>query len=128
MPAVTSDSDTGVVIDCEAGRRMGCATFCCRLIVRLGPGERDPRDPRDEKSCIDKDPSSGLCVHLDPKTKRCAIWNERPTACREFDCNEDYRLQVVLKQGISNLVQLSLASPEEGPVVRVPYLRRGGSS
>ena len=118
------DRDAGVVLDCDTGRRMGCATYCCRLIVRLRPGERDPSDPREEKSCVDKDPKSGLCIHLDDETHRCGIWAERPSACREFDCNADYRLQVVLEQRITSIVQLFLAEPETGPPKRVPYVRR----
>jgi len=118
-------SEEQLVLDCAAGRRMGCATYCCRLIVRLGPNEQDPLDPRREKSCVDKDRTTGLCIHLDPERELCRIWEQRPQACREFDCNQDYRLQVVLERGYSNLVQLSTAKPPSNKAVRrVPYLSR----
>ncbi|MBI5496366.1 MAG: YkgJ family cysteine cluster protein [Deltaproteobacteria bacterium] len=91
-------------LDCEEGRRLGCATFCCRLIVRLEEHERPlaaPGQPR--KSCVDKDPVDGLCIHLDRTTHRCLIWEQRPAVCRTYECNTDPLLQVVLREGFSGL-------------------------
>ncbi len=99
------------VLDCDAGRSLGCATYCCRLIVRLAPGERDPSFPDNPlKNCVDKDPKSGLCLQLDPETSRCNAWSTRPKACRVFDCNDDARLQVVLQQGFVSLTQLATSA------------------
>ena len=98
------------IVDCDTGRAMGCATFCCRLLVRLAPGERDPESPDCDKSCLDKDPATGLCVYLDPNTHRCRIWDQRPRVCREYDCNEDPKLQRVLREGYSSLTRLATAS------------------
>jgi len=28
-------------VDCDAGMRLGCQTYCCRLLVRLDPEERE---------------------------------------------------------------------------------------
>lgn len=97
------------LVDCEAGRRMGCATFCCRLIVRYDPGEvvRSPEGVR--KHCVDKDPDTGLCVNLDAATGRCRIWERRPSVCRAYDCNADPSLQVVLREGFRSLVALALS-------------------
>lgn len=95
------------IIDCEIGRQLGCNTFCCRLIVRYYEDERPPSvDGSTPKSCVDKAPD-GLCVHLDRGTQRCTTWETRPRVCREYDCNSDYLLQVALRVGVNNIVQLS---------------------
>ena len=95
------------IIDCEAGRRLGCNTFCCRLIVRYDEDERPPgENGGPPKGCVDKAPD-GLCVHLDRETHRCGIWETRPRICREYDCNDDYLLQVAVRAGVRNIVELS---------------------
>ena len=111
-----------VVLDCEAGRRMGCATLCCRLIVRLREGERDPGGhDRPLQHCVDKEPGDGLCVYLDREHWRCSVWERRPAVCREYDCNADPLLQVVLRDGFVSLTQLVNAAPCHRRV-RIPYL------
>lgn len=107
-----------IVVDCEAGRRMGCQTFCCRLIVRLTPDERSAMAPEDGlKSCIDKDPETGLCVHLDLETQLCGIWDRRPQVCRGYSCNRDPLLQIALRRPFGSLVDLVRAEtdPTEPP-------------
>lgn len=110
-------------VNCDAGRELGCSTFCCRLIVRLAPGEHDPgNEGRSDKHCVDKDQKSGWCVHLDPTTQDCRVWSRRPRVCREYDCNMDPLLQIVLEHGFVDLTTLvksrrATASPER----RVPY-------
>lgn len=115
-----------VLIDCEAGRRMGCASFCCRLIVRLSPSERDPGSPDDPgKHCLDKDTRDGLCVYFERDTGRCGIWERRPRTCREYECNSDPLLQVVLREGYSSLVRLAFASDRPAsPRAQVPLLQQ----
>lgn len=101
---------TDIVLDCDMGRAMGCASFCCRLIVRLRPGERAPgMSHATDKSCVDKDPTTGLCVCFDQETSRCAAWDERPQTCREYDCNRDPLLPIVLRDGFTSLTRLVLA-------------------
>jgi len=108
-------------VDCDAGRALGCATFCCRLIVRLRPGEPHPTHPNERRSCIDKDPHTGLCVHLDRQSQRCRIWERRPKICRAYDCNHDPSLQVVLREGFRSLTQIAFAdAPPESEWRRVP--------
>jgi hypothetical protein len=95
------------LIDCDAGRRLGCNTFCCRLVVRYAEDERPPSpDGTTAKGCVDKAPD-GLCVHIDRITHRCGIWDKRPRICREYDCNTDYLLQIAVRVGVTNIVQLS---------------------
>jgi len=112
-------------VDCEAGRALGCKTFCCRLLVRLAPEEQPPGDGKTPaKGFVDKTPD-GLCVNLDLETHRCKTWHTRPRVCREYDCNSDFLLQIALRQGFDDIVQLTLAAaktyiPEES-CLRVPY-------
>lgn len=95
------------IIDCDIGRRLGCSTFCCRLLVRLDECEREPStDGSVPKGCIDKAPD-GLCIHLDRESYRCNIWEKRPRVCREYNCNHDPMLQAAIRVGVKNIVQLS---------------------
>ncbi len=106
----TDSTSAATLVDCDEGRRMGCATFCCRLIVRLAPGERDPSRPEDSrKRCVDKHPDTGLCMCFDADTGRCTAWQQRPKICREYDCNTDPLLQLVLAEGFTSLTRLLTA-------------------
>jgi len=114
-----------VLVDCDAGRRMGCASFCCRLIVRLQADERDPGSPdHHAKHCLDKHPRDGLCVYFERESGRCSVWEQRPRTCREYECNSDPLLQVVLREGYSSMVRLAFASepPPGTPRLRVPLI------
>lgn len=99
-------------IDCDAGRRLGCRTFCCRLLVRLDPDEREAGDNGlAPKGYIDKDLNDGLCIHLDRETQRCRIWARRPRVCREYHCNDDDMLQAAVRLGgFKNIVELAQAA------------------
>jgi hypothetical protein len=35
---------------------------------------------------------AGTCVYFNRETHRCTIWNDRPSACRTFDCRRDDRI------------------------------------
>lgn len=97
------------LVDCEAGRRMGCATFCCRMLVRLQPEEMEECEGGIKKGFVDKDPE-GYCVHIDRKTGKCNNWENRPKVCREYECNSDFLLQVVIREGFINIAELAKAS------------------
>jgi len=97
-------------VDCEAGRRLGCRTFCCRLLVRLEQDEREKPDGNQlAKGFVDKD-ADGFCVHLDRASCRCRIWSERPRVCRAYDCNGDFLLQVALREEFDNIADLLKAA------------------
>lgn len=110
-------------VDCDNGRQMGCQTFCCRLLVRLGEDERAP-------SCggfVAKD-VDGYCIHLSRADHRCGIWAQRSRACRGYDCNGDFLLQVAVRNSFENIAQLVTMAvtayiPKE-IYVRVPSARR----
>lgn len=95
------------LIDCDAGRRMGCQSFCCRMLVRLKTHEREPTyDESPAKSFVDKD-EKGYCVHFDKQSSLCRIWDKRPEVCREYECNTDFLLQVALRESFNNIVELA---------------------
>jgi len=97
-------------VDCNEGRHMGCATFCCRMLVRLQPDEMEPGDGfTPPKGFIDKD-ADGYCIHFNKNTGRCDNWENRSKVCREYDCNSDFMLQVVLREGFVNIAELAKAS------------------
>lgn len=111
-------------IDCSKGRSLGCKTYCCRLLVRLAPEERVPNaDGGPEKGFVDKD-KDGYCIHFNRESFLCAIWHNRPKTCREYDCNNDFLLQVAVRTTFRTVVDLVKAAatayiPHE-QFVRVP--------
>jgi Fe-S-cluster containining protein len=110
VPESDHDSRRCADVDCEAGRRLGCRVFCCRLLVRLDPDEREPRtDGLPEKGFVDKDPE-GYCIHFDRERGICRNWERRPRVCREYHCNSDFLLQVALRQDFCNLAELLKAA------------------
>ena len=95
-----------VGVDCEAGRKMSCQTFCCRLLVRLDPVERvDGHDGAASNRFVEKS-ADGYCVNLDRKTHLCSIWAERSRVCRGYDCNSDFLLQVAVRRKFKNIAEL----------------------
>jgi len=118
---MTEQSET-VFVDCEAGRRMGCDTFCCRLLVRLQPHEREQMDGQGvAKGFVDKN-LEGLCIHLNRETWGCDIWDTRPQICREYDCNSDFLLQVVLREGFTNIADVAVKAAK-AYIPRESYVR-----
>lgn len=94
-------------VDCDEGRKLGCNTFCCRLLVRLDPEEREPStNDLPAKGYVDKD-EDGNCIHLDLDKGWCRIWDRRPRVCREYECNSDFFLQVALKHGFKSIGTLA---------------------
>lgn len=94
-------------VDCDEGRRLGCQTFCCRLLVRLDPDERtELSEGGQRKAFVEKAPD-GYCVNLDRGTHMCRIWARRSRVCRAYNCNGDFLLQVAVRHKFNNIVELS---------------------
>lgn len=93
-------------VDCAAGRALGCQTYCCRLLVRLEPDERESGDgTQAAKGYVDKTPD-GYCINFDRQTNLCSKWHDRPRACREYSCHGELLLQVALRHEFKNIVEL----------------------
>lgn len=99
-------------VNCKEGHRMGCHSFCCRLLVRLLPEEmEETSDGSTPKGFVDKNPN-GLCIHSDKESGLCKIWDKRPHTCRVYECNSDFLLQVVLREGFVNIAQTAKSASE----------------
>lgn len=114
-------------VDCAAGRRMGCQSFCCRLLVRLKPHEMQPGiDGFAAKGYVDKTPD-GHCIHMNVKEGLCNIWQNRPEACQEYHCNGDPNLQIVLRYGFSNIAKVAKRAATEyihpETCIKIPFLK-----
>jgi len=93
-------------VDCEAGRKLGCQTYCCRLLVRLDPEEREIGDgTQTPKGYRDKS-ADGYCIDFDRQTYLCKTWHERPRACRDYSCHGELLLQVAMRHEFKNIVEL----------------------
>jgi Fe-S-cluster containining protein len=80
------------------------------MLVRLQQDEMEPGDGITAvKGFVDKDPE-GYCVHIDRDSGFCHNWENRPKVCREYTCNSDFMLQVVLQEGFVNIAELAKAS------------------
>jgi len=114
-------------VDCTEGRRMGCQTFCCRLLVRLQPEEMKTTDDGSiAKSYVDKTPE-GICIHMNLDSGLCNIWEKRPHTCRVYECNSDFLMQVVLREGFINIAETAKAAskafiPTES-YIKIPLLK-----
>lgn len=98
-------------VDCEEGRRLGCQSFCCRLLVRLRAEEMEKQGENGlpPKGYVDKN-EDGLCVHFESEFGLCKIWEKRPYTCRSYECNSDFLLQVVLREGFINIAETAKAA------------------
>jgi hypothetical protein len=107
MGTHSTDKNTKANVNCDEGRRLGCETFCCRLLVRLDPNERslDDNGGLPPKGYVDKEPD-GNCIHFDKEKMLCKIWEKRPRVCREYECNSDFLLQVAIRNGFTSLGKL----------------------
>lgn len=94
-------------INCDAGREMGCRTYCCRLLVRLTEEEAQRLYPDRPTARFLEKAADGVCIYLDRESFRCSIWDKRPDICRSFDCNTDFLLQVAVKEQFETIVDLS---------------------
>jgi Fe-S-cluster containining protein len=89
--------------DCEQGQKMGCDNLCCRLFVVLTPDEvATGLIPQHAGTSMLRQERDGFCTHLDRQTRRCTVWHKRPGTCRLYNCNNDPKLQTVLREGFSS--------------------------
>jgi len=119
-------------VDCEAGRAMGCQTFCCRLLVRQDPGATLSEGGCNSSGRLIEKGADGYCMCLDRETYLCRIWAQRPSVCRGYDCNSDFLLQAALRYQFKNIVELarnaaSAYIPKETYML-VPYKKTENSS
>lgn len=106
---------TTVLVDCEAGRRLGCGNLCCRLMVALSLDDIiNGLEPQSSISGLLKQDRDGYCHYLDRDTMRCTVWDIRPLACRLYNCNSDPKLQAVMRHGFESFTK-AIAQAQEIP-------------
>ena len=115
----------GMQVDCEAGRALGCQTFCCRLLVRQDPDVRDDGAAGESSGRFIEKGADGYCTCLDRETYLCRIWARRSSVCRGYDCNSDFMLQAAVRHPFRNIVELAKIAasayiPKE-TYLQVPY-------
>ncbi|MBD3379958.1 MAG: hypothetical protein GF408_05790 [Candidatus Omnitrophica bacterium] len=89
-----------------------CRAMCCGMFnIDITPGERisgkyeyeafcliSGRVCEDESSACPnrkyrlKKRSDGYCVHLDEDSRKCSIYEDRPQACRDFNCKGGWKI------------------------------------
>ena len=95
--------DQQVTLDC--GDRVSlCHAACCRLPFALS--KQDIREgivqwDFGQPYLIAHD-GNGACAHLDPETRHCTVWAQRPVPCRGFDCRNDQRIWLDYEHKIVN--------------------------
>jgi len=115
-------------VNCNEGRKLGCKSYCCRLLIRLTTDEMQPsNDGSISKGFIDKD-IDGFCIHFNRNNYNCAIWKNRPQICKAYDCNTDILLQVAINKSFNNIIDLvntvNVFDLEKEKYTYVPYTKK----
>ena len=79
-----------------------CKARCCTLAVYCSAQDLDEhivqwdyaRPYRIRKR------DDGYCVHSEPQTGRCGVYDKRPAVCRSYDCRNDKRIWVDFEKRI----------------------------
>lgn len=82
-------------IDCAA-RIPLCGARCCSFEVTLSAqdvAERTVPWEIDRPYALPRDPATGRCVCMDARGA-CTIYEQRPGACRAYDCRNDPRVWI----------------------------------
>lgn len=78
------------------------------------------------KGFVDKG-EDGYCVYIDREKGICRRWKNRPEACREYTCNGDPNLQIVLRDGVINIAEVARRAASEyintETYIKVPLLK-----
>jgi len=72
-----------------------CHGRCCRLSFALATQDLNECEVRWDyvrPYAILQRASDGYCVHNDPETGKCRVYEHRPQPCRAFDCRDDPRI------------------------------------
>ncbi len=85
--------ENNVLIDCLEYLPL-CRARCCRYSFCLTEQDLDEGVARWDygKPYWMRKRPNGYCVHCDPDTYHCHIFEYRPLVCRTYDCREDKRV------------------------------------
>lgn len=89
-------------IDCPSLMHL-CRGRCCTLHFPLSKqdlGERVVKWDYLNPYIIRQRESDGYCVHNEPATHGCTVYDVRPAVCRSYDCRKDKRIWVDFEKQI----------------------------
>lgn len=82
-----------VPVNCEERMHI-CHAVCCKLVFALSAQEIEsgkvrwdlgrPYTIRQEKDCY--------CSHINPESKKCSVYQQRPSPCKRYSCAADKRI------------------------------------
>ncbi len=101
-PAVDKYAITDVPqIDCAAIMPI-CKSRCCTLSVYCSAQDLDEHVVKWDYSrpYRIRKREDNYCVHSEPQTGRCGIYDRRPAVCRTYDCRNDKRIWVDFEKRI----------------------------
>jgi Fe-S-cluster containining protein len=87
------DSKAPVPVDCRSRLHI-CHAVCCKLDFALSIPEVESGKVKWDlgRPYFIRHDSHGACVHLDPDSGGCRIYNDRPGVCRGYSCANDHRI------------------------------------
>jgi len=112
-------AENNVLIDCLE-RLPICQARCCKYSFCLTEQDLDEGVARwdyGQPYWMRKRPD-GYCVHCDPTTHRCLIFEHRPYVCRVYDCRNDARIWLDF--------EAKQISPESGDIDRTEQASPAG--
>jgi Fe-S-cluster containining protein len=79
-----------------------CKARCCQLAVYCSAQDLDEGVVRWDyaRPYRIRKREDDYCVHSEPETKRCGIYDKRPAICRTYDCRNDKRIWVDFEKRI----------------------------
>ena len=88
-------------VDC-ASRVHLCHARCCSFVVELSRQDVEEGGLLwdIEQPYLLRRETDGLCSHLDRKTQACDVYQNRPAACRTYDCRTDQRVWIDFEKRI----------------------------
>ena len=92
-----------VEIDCE-NRVHLCKAACCRMSFALSQQDVEEGVIKWDlgRPYLIAQDGDGYCRHLDRKTNRCTVREQRPLPCRGYDCRKDTRVWLDFENRIIN--------------------------
>jgi Putative zinc- or iron-chelating domain len=82
-------------VDCESRVHL-CQARCCTFSVELSRQDLEEGGllwDIDQPYLLRRE-ADGFCSHLDRATKACGVYQNRPAACRTYDCRTDQRIWI----------------------------------
>jgi Putative zinc- or iron-chelating domain len=102
LPDVDKYTLTGPDVPCDELIPL-CRARCCTLHFPLARQDLDERIVKWnylQPYVIRQRESDRYCVHSDPATGGCTVYENRPAVCRTYDCRDDKRIWVDFEKRI----------------------------